>query len=925
MSRLVRRFVPIAAGSLIGGLLFSACSDTPTEQQVPNTIETRGTLQAQGPIPASSYTVGSVFAPSRPVEADGSFHTMVSSKRPGLIVASVNNSPMLLGLAGGTSGAALEVSARTTAIALLMLNPLLAHPSPELVTELGSVTASLPEFQGLVSGIAAGLIRGQSLVENPDIVPALRVANEALEVRLLDLAIERGATSTVSPDRSNSSGLYYVLPSTRESGVEVTIPPNASDGVIDITIRNHYVRWVDVYRIPLDATGTPESANGARVARLASADYSPQITLSAIVSLIRGDLPLGPTESQPVSLDFQSVPNGFVLAAYGFGLQNAAADLVALGEEDGAARWALPAALTFVFNYLVPIIELASSVEVPSDEACVTGATDLLSSVGDAISGQEATVLLAAGETEQALQSLIDYVLDLGGGALGGVVECLLADLPAASADFVMSKVLTPIAVWNGAWTLFDLGATTYGVTRSEPRQDFRVARSTSTSARLYGRVVHTLTGAPIAGATVSVSPDGIQVTTDGQGSFSVTGIPAGSHRMVASALGYAPVEAQDVRVGDVVTDDVVRVDFGLTPTTSTRRFSGIAGRIVSNNQLPLSGATVAITGGVQTNGIFRSSTSGDDGTFAIPDIPLDAVDGTPITNLAIVWGKPGFVASGASLALPGNNRVLTNQRLVLTAGPDAPAIWAESFESVSSWILSGMWNVIANGSVQNTALPTFVRLAQGDESQGFLPASADGTRSLWFGDASRGNFMGQQASGDAPGSGGTSVAPVSGIATSPSIVVPATAIAPTLLFETWYEIESVNPNQNGYDLMIVEVSANGGAYQLLGKLNPYVDPTLPERKAVPFTSGGFDRPPGWIPVEADLSGFRGQTIRIRFRFESVDHLYNGFRGWLVDRVRLTEFPTRQAQHSLLLSADVSPAALPPVTPRGVRTGAGLR
>jgi hypothetical protein len=69
------------------------------------------------------------------------------------------------------------------------------------------------------------------------------------------------------------------------------------------------------------------------------------------------------------------------------------------------------------------------------------------------------------------------------------------------------------------------------------------------------------------------------------------------------------------------------------------------------------------------------------------------------------------------------------------------------------------------------------------------------------------------------------------------------------------------------------------------------VDPTLPERDPIPFTSGGFNAPPVWRTAYADLSAFAGVNIRLVFTFDTVDGLYNGFRGWLIDDVVVSDEP----------------------------------
>jgi hypothetical protein len=56
------------------------------------------------------------------------------------------------------------------------------------------------------------------------------------------------------------------------------------------------------------------------------------------------------------------------------------------------------------------------------------------------------------------------------------------------------------------------------------------------------------------------------------------------------------------------------------------------------------------------------------------------------------------------------------------------------------------------------------------------------------------------------------------------------------------------------------------------------------------YTDNGPDTPATWQQVNADLSAAIGSShVRIRFVFDSRDRLYNGFRGWLVDDVQVSE------------------------------------
>ncbi len=43
-----------------------------------------------------------------------------------------------------------------------------------------------------------------------------------------------------------------------------------------------------------------------------------------------------------------------------------------------------------------------------------------------------------------------------------------------------------------------------------------------------------------------------------------------------------------------------------------------------------------------------------------------------------------------------------------------------------------------------------------------------------------------------------------------------------------------------------------------------------------------------WAPFSLNLDAYAGQAIKIRFFFDTVDGLYNGFAGWFLDDVEVT-------------------------------------
>lgn len=101
---------------------------------------------------------------------------------------------------------------------------------------------------------------------------------------------------------------------------------------------------------------------------------------------------------------------------------------------------------------------------------------------------------------------------------------------------------------------------------------------------------------------------------------------------------------------------------------------------------------------------------------------------------------------------------------------------------------------------------------------------------------------------------------------TSPPIVLPPGS--PWYLrFDTYTHTETSFPI---WDRRLVQISVNGGPFEDLYQL--------------------WDEPQQfWGSSPAlDLSAYAGQTVRIRFHFDTIDSYYNSYGGWWVDAFRIT-------------------------------------
>lgn len=102
---------------------------------------------------------------------------------------------------------------------------------------------------------------------------------------------------------------------------------------------------------------------------------------------------------------------------------------------------------------------------------------------------------------------------------------------------------------------------------------------------------------------------------------------------------------------------------------------------------------------------------------------------------------------------------------------------------------------------------------------------------------------------------------------TSPSLLIPAAQSA-TLTFEVFIDSES----SSSYDKLTMRVVKAGGA-----------EMTVWEKAEVGGATGGQ-----FVAATVDLSEYMGQTVQIRFHFDSVDSLINDGEGVFIDDLVLT-------------------------------------
>ena len=431
------------------------------------------------------------------------------------------------------------------------------------------------------------------------------------------------------------------------------------------------------------------------------------------------------------------------------------------------------------------------------------------------------------------------------------------------------------------------------------------------------------------------------------------------------STLVIAPVSISEDAGGGVVAVDLS--DSGL--------FVSLSGTVFDVDG-PVSGAQLSISGGEETNGAVATGFSDTEGnytlTFNVAAAKLAAISEGSIRVYADGY-VPLLLTVSEEIEIAGST-AFSGLNFELTAREDEVSVYySEDFEQSSSsscgswteYVLQSsdyldvsdlpdeasfeaaaaeiaveaasadtLWNPHTDGEniINQAYLDGLVLMAPDDSSAGKV-ADPDSNVACWYGDdtsgtATTGNFMGEALEGQEDSlSGGESVTYNAGAIVSPEIDMTSIDGPVSLSFDTWWEIESVNPNENGFDLMSVEYDlGEDEGWQTLIRLNPLTDPVTEAidgsganeeaitdqaqlRAPLPYSNTGFNRAPRWISHEpVSLDALTGNYVTLRFVFRTQDHLYNGFRGWMVDNIRITD------EAGSFPAADIPFLPGPPVT-----------
>ncbi|MCF6338109.1 MAG: carboxypeptidase-like regulatory domain-containing protein [Gammaproteobacteria bacterium] len=424
----------------------------------------------------------------------------------------------------------------------------------------------------------------------------------------------------------------------------------------------------------------------------------------------------------------------------------------------------------------------------------------------------------------------------------------------------------------------------------------------------------------PLAGAIITVS--GVtSPATDIDGIFSILGgLSVGEHilELVGSdgttvSIIISVTSENGAKIITILAP-LSSIDEGVTFTdvSETAIIASVSGTVHSSSGI-IQGANVSISGGPATNGIFSTAITDANGRYNLL-INVNASLANALQTSTIIASADGYQSRSINYSVV-NGTTNTGINIQLTTGSNTGnALFHETFEpdspTVDQWAttkvtgnnVNNMWHIHTAGeNIINEAYSDgFVRLAPNDTSAGAVPDPIEGIQAYWYGSkvvdsagSVQGNFIDAHNETDSTDSGGTSSSGMnnSGWLTSPVIDLSGVAGDLSLTFRTFWEIESVNPNSSGFDLMTIETSNDGGTtWTPIARLNPLSDPiSLQNRNPIPFSNTGYNSAPIWSRQELiqllDIAG--SSEVMIRFGFDTVDELYNGFRGWMIDDIKI--------------------------------------
>jgi leucyl aminopeptidase len=246
----------------------------------------------------------------------------------------------------------------------------------------------------------------------------------------------------------------------------------------------------------------------------------------------------------------------------------------------------------------------------------------------------------------------------------------------------------------------------------------------------------------------------------------------------------------------------------------------------------PANGASYAQGASVTFSG---SASDTQDGSLSGSIQWTSSINGALGTGASVSTAALAVGAHTITAKVTDSGGLSATATISVTITGTATELFRDNFEGTSSWSPTGLWHLATNSTCAS-------------------PGYASATHAMYFGIDSTCTY-----------SNGTRV---SGTITSPAIT--GVASTSSLSFKYYRKVESAS---GSYDVASVQiVNSAGTATTVWSRSSANASNTL------------------WNDSGAiSLSAYAGQSIQVRFKFDSIDSSYNSYTGWLVDNVVVTK------------------------------------
>jgi len=426
---------------------------------------------------------------------------------------------------------------------------------------------------------------------------------------------------------------------------------------------------------------------------------------------------------------------------------------------------------------------------------------------------------------------------------------------------------------------------------------------SSSSKAGLKDSIIN-IKPAGKCSTAADLAPAVLSSTSDVSGKSLLKPDP-GSYCIEVTLLNYKKAITSDF---EIEAGEVRSLIVPLVPTSVPDNLISVCGVVEDSvSKLPIQGASVSVAVNSADNVV---------GTAKTDVTGLYCVTSLKSVNVAIVTAlAEGYVSDTKNVTPPPNGvGIVQDFKLQVSL---AGACYSNDFEDgLEGWTIDpssagNQWQVIDNATpIKNSVYPVCVNVWPSEKcipnpndisdscqicgnplqlactpEAGFLPRSYKGTHAFWYGAVSTGNFNGTTGAQCNPGSGGNGPAN-GGTATTPEQILKVDTSNHVLSFAYWYEIEGVAPQYPTFDSMNVYLSINGGPFSPIGHLNPSTSFGYQGPDA--YTSGGGGQAPAWGVRHMTMTNAKaGDKVKVKFEFKTGDGAYNGFRGWVIDDIKI--------------------------------------